>query len=135
MEIHNNYARGTGFFISPKLFITNFHILSTLLKYEENLNGIHLTQEGNPNTLSIKQVVAVSALYDLVLIETKETSQHYLTLSKTEVEADEDLFPAGYPAGIFTKMKKTGKISYKMILFFLFLLITLILMELVAVPF
>ena len=108
------------FFISPKLFVTNFHVLEGLLKNEGTLEEIRLSQEGNPNTLSIKQVLAVSALYDLALIETKETSQHYLTLSKTEAEADEDLFIASYLHGIFTRIKNTGKINYENDSFFLF---------------
>ena len=104
---------GTGFFISPKLFVTNFHILSYLSETTENLNEVHLTQEGNPNTLNIKKVVAVSALYDLVLIETQETSQNYLTLSESKVKADDDLFIIGYPEEILTRVKKTGKINYE----------------------
>ena len=31
-KIHNKLAEGTGFFIAPKLFVTNFHVLSALLK-------------------------------------------------------------------------------------------------------
>ena len=112
-KIHSNYAGATGFFIGPKLFVTNYHVLSGLLKNERTLEKIHLSQEGNPNTLNIKQVVSVSVLYDLALIETKETSQHYLTLSQTKAKTDEDLFITGYFGGILTRMKKTGRINHE----------------------
>ena len=119
-KIYNNESDGTGFFISPNRFVTNFHVLHGLLRDTENLNDIHLSQKGNPNTLSIKKVVAVSTLYDLVLIETKETFQHYLNLSQNKIKTDEDLFVIGYPAGIFKKMKKVGEINYENDHFFSF---------------
>ena len=112
-EIYNNFTQGTGFFIGPNLFVTNFHVLSSLLRGTGNLNGINLSQEGNPNILNIKQVVSVSALYDLAIIETKETSQHHLNLSENKIRADENLFSVGYPDRVFTRMKKTGKINYE----------------------
>ena len=34
-EIYNYYSSGTGFFIGPKLFVTNYHVLSGLLENEE----------------------------------------------------------------------------------------------------
>ena len=113
-EIHSFYTQGSGFFISPKLFVTNFHILlGLLLNNEEDLNEIRLAQKGNPNILNIKQVVSVSILYDLAIIEIKETSQHYLNLSETELKTDEDLFVIGYSSGVFLIEKNTGKISYE----------------------
>ena len=111
-EIHNFSFHGSGFFISSKLFVTNLHVLSSLLKHEENPDDIHLNQKGNSNTLTIKQVVSISAPYDLAIIEIKETSQHYLNLSETELlKTDEDLFAIGYPDGVFTRIKKTGRIN------------------------
>ena len=106
-------SRGTGFFISPNLFVTNFHILSTILENTKNLNEIYLSQKENSNTFHIEKIVSVSALYDLAIIETKETSQHYLNLSETELKTDEDLFIIGYPTRSFIIMKKTEKISYE----------------------
>ena len=121
-KIHNDPVSGTGFFISPKLFVTNFHVLEGLLKYELNFNNTILSQKENPNTLNIKQVIVVSALYDLAIIETKETSQHYLKLSETELlKTDEDLFAISYLlTENFTRVKKTGKINHEDDYFFSF---------------
>ena len=112
--------RGIGFFISPNLFVTNFHVLSLLLKNAKNLNSITLLQEGNPNILNVEKIVSVSALYDLAIIKIKESSQHYLKLSKTEAKVNEELFSVGYFNKLFTRMKKTGRISYKNDTFFSF---------------
>ena len=112
-KIYNKNSAGTGFFIGQKLFVTNYHVLYSLLKNEITLDEIHLSQEGNPNTLNIKQVISVSALDDLAIIEIKETSQHYLKLSQTNAKADDDLFITGYPDKVFTRMKKTGQINYE----------------------
>ena len=117
-KIHTNfrrvfYSKGTGFSIGPNLVVTNLHVLEGLLKTAEKLNKIHLTQEGNSDTLNIKQVVSISALYDLALIEINETSQHYLTLSESKVKPDDNLFLTGYPDGIFKRTKKTGNIDYE----------------------
>ena len=87
---------------------------------KKKLNEIHLTQEGNPKILNIKQIVSVSALYDLAIIETKETSQNYLKLSQTNAKADGDLFITGYPDEVFTRMKKTGRINHENDSFFSF---------------
>ena len=112
-RIYKNRAGGTGFFIAPKLFVTNFHVLSRLLKATENLDNIHLKPEGSYNILNIEKVVAVSILYDLAIIEIKETSQYYLKLSQSKVKADENLFITGYPSRNFTRMKKIGNIYYE----------------------
>ena len=120
-KIYNDNGSGTGFFIDSKLFVTNFHVLEGLLKYERNLNNTILSQKGNPNTLNIKQVIVVSALYDLAIIEIKETSQHYLNLSETELlKTDDDLFAAGYPFGNLIRIKKIGEINHENDHFFSF---------------
>ena len=112
-KIYNETINGSGFFIAPNLFVTNFHVLSGLLKHERNLNDIYLTQELNFNILTIKQVVSISALYDLAIIETKEASQHYLTLNESPLKTNEKNFITGYPSGYFTIMETIGRIDYE----------------------
>ena len=68
----------------------------------------------------MKQVLSISAVHDLALIETKETSQHYLKLSETKLKPDEDLSLIGYPDGIFTTIKITGRNNPKNDSFFSF---------------
>lgn len=103
---------GTGFFIGPRLFVTNFHVLSPMLE-NHTLKDIVLFQEGeNFALLGIKQVVALSALYDLVLIEVEKSVEHYLTMRASPPESEEDLFVLGYPEEFITEIKKTGRILF-----------------------
>ena len=110
-KIKNNVKIGTGFFISPNLFVTNLHVIETLFNIEGNLDNIYLIQKGNPNVLNIKQVVAISDVHDLAIIETKETSQNYL--NNKELTPNEKLLLIGYPKGIFKRLKITKRINFK----------------------
>ena len=112
-KIENQYGRGTGFFVGPNHFITNFHVISGMLEDEDTFNDIVLSQEGSDLFLGIKRVLAVSALYDLVLLETEESVTNYLSLRESHPEPGENLFLAAYPDGIFMRIKKTGDIFYE----------------------
>ena len=52
-ESYRSKGLGTGFFIGPNLFVTNFHILSNLLKTQNQT--IHLIREGNLNFFNMKK--------------------------------------------------------------------------------
>ena len=104
-KIENDLFTATGFFISPNLFTTNLHAIEE----EKNLNSFYLKQKGNPNFLNIKQIVAISAVYDLAIIEIEGTSQHYLKLSEAKLKPDENLSLVGYLDEIFTKIKNIGR--------------------------
>ena len=108
-EVKSSPVYGTGFFIGPRLFVTNFHIMSLILRGKD-IENITLSQKGNPDDLKINRVLRLSALYDLVLIETKSSVSHYLTLENSFPEAHENLFVLGYSGGIFKETKKTGNI-------------------------
>ena len=126
-------SQGTVFFIGPKLFVTNFHVLSSLLyprcrvtiqikgqtndseegcKKEDEIKNIILSQKDNQAILKVKQVHVLSALYDLALAETESSVNHYLSLGENLPEPEEELFILGYASGFFAELKTTGNISF-----------------------
>ena len=111
---------GTGFFIGPNHFITGFHVVFTMLNFQNHesenhgtINYIVLRQKENSSVLKVKKILAVSVLYDLVLLETEENVTNYLSLREHPPEASENLFSIGYPGGTFKKIRKTGNIVYE----------------------
>ena len=126
-RIYNPYTTGTGFFIGPNHFITNFHVINLLLNQSSSeemprdqgqedqnpIDRIILEQEGNPSSLRIKKVISVSALYDLALLETEESVTDYLSLREDPPEPGENLFSIAYPEGVFTKISKIGNSYYE----------------------
>ena len=109
-KISNSSLRGTAFAIAPNQMITNFHILSSLLENEGSLEDIVLTQSVSSSQLQIQRVLKVSALYDLVLFETKETVSDYLKLDDDLLDPEEELSIVGYPKDGLTTIQKTGNI-------------------------
>ena len=126
-KIHNFNISGTGFFIGPNHFITNFHVIDMILHQmpfgdisqndrsanKDSMSRIVLSQEGSTSVLRIKKILAISALYDLALLETEENVTDYLSLREHPLELSESLFLIAYPGGVFTKISKTGGIVYE----------------------
>ena len=108
--IYHPASSGTAFPIGPNLFVTNFHVLYSMLEEESSIKDIALHQKGAVSHLTIKRVVAMSALYDLVLFETEESVTNYLNISDIPVRPNEELLIPGYPQNNFKEMKKIGKI-------------------------
>ena len=105
-------SSGTGFFIGPNYFVTNLHVIFSLLGSTSS-STVTLSQEGNSSSLKVKRVLAISALYDLALLETEESITDYLSLRENLPNPDGNLFLLGYPGGIFKKIEKTGNIIYE----------------------
>ena len=101
-------SQGTGFFISPKLLLTNFHVIGSI----QNFKSVSLSQEGNSRELSFKKIIALSALHDLALIETEETVADYLELKNIFLDIKE-LYVLGYPKGVLTEIKNTGPARFE----------------------
>ena len=112
-KINSEMINGTGFFVGVNHFVTNFHVISSMLSDSRSLADIILLQEGNGSVLTIKKIIAVSSLHDLALLETKEGVTNYLHLRESLPEPSEDLFLVAYPGGVFTKIRKTGDIFYE----------------------
>ena len=110
-KISNNiHTYGTTFAISPRLIITNLHILESMLTNKNSIQDIVLYKNEVPSHLKIKRVVAVSALYDLALLEIEEDVTNYLSINENSIQSNEDLTVIGYPDFHFKKMKKIGKL-------------------------
>ena len=115
-------ASGTGFFIGENHFITNFHVISGMLNrlsfegmsQDQNIiDHIFLSQEGSSSILRVKGVLAISALYDLALLETEENVTNFLSLREDPPQPGESLFSMAYVDGIFTEIRKIGEIFYE----------------------
>ena len=107
---HSNYFMGTTFSIGPNLFVTNFHVLRSMLKDESSIKDITLQQKGHSSHLTIKRIIAVSAFYDLVLLETEQSVTSYLNITENPIYPKGELFMPGYPQGDFKEMKKIGEV-------------------------
>ena len=108
-KISNN-VYGTAFAIGPNQFITNFHVVAPFLKYNNSIKYVTLSQEGRDSKIQIKRVVALSALYDLALLETEENVTDYLSIVDSSVEQSEKLSVFGYPGGVLKNLKKIGSV-------------------------
>ena len=110
-KIQIDRVGGTGFFISPNLFVTNFHIVA----YRDffDLKRTSLSQETHSRVLGIKRVYALSALDDLAILETKESVTNWLDIADNTPKPYEKLFSIGYPGEHWAKVRKTGNISYQ----------------------
>ena len=107
-QIHTFISRGTAFAIGPNLFVTNFHILHSMLE-KVTLKSIVLDQKASSSRLKIKRIVAVSALYDLAFFEIEENVTSYLNITENPSRPNEELFILGYPNGELKEMKKHRK--------------------------
>ena len=84
---------GTGFFIAPDLFVTNFHVIDEV----ESLDDISLDHQDHPS-LSIRNIIAVSIFADLAILQTEEKSPVYLSEGKL-ASLDENLVIIGHVGG------------------------------------
>ncbi len=104
-------GRATGFFIDSKHFVTNLHVIANV--QDSDIKHIRLSQKDNPSVFWVNKVLAVSVLYDLAILETEESSSHYLSLRENPVETSENLFISGYPFGSFKRIGNTGNIHHE----------------------
>ena len=94
VEFSNNFiSNGTAFFIGPNQVVTNFHVIE-----EGNypIEDIYLTQ--GDKKLELSKVLYISAVDDLVILETKEGVSEYLSMSKEKPSGR--LYALGYPQGV-----------------------------------
>ncbi len=106
---------GTGFFISPKLFVTNFHVAEGSLELNK-LNFFVLEHVLNNKRLHVKRLVASSAFYDVAIFEIEEEVSNYLTfkdISKEDLsfKPKRDTLVIGYPGEGFCILK-TSRLGY-----------------------
>ena len=107
----NEQIQGTGFFLENHL-VTNFHVINAFLRSNDLDDIFLLSKEGALIPIKIKRVVALSALYDIALLETADIEKSYLSLRENPLDVTEDLFILAYPNGNFQQLEKQGKIQF-----------------------
>ena len=85
-------GRGTGFFIAPNRFVTNFHIVDTI----QDIAEVSFYFDNELSPIRAKKLLAVSYPYDLALLETEGESSVYLS-EGSKPQTTETVFTAGYP--------------------------------------
>ena len=100
-------SSGSGFFIAPRLLVTNFHVVEDFGYHFPE--GIDLIQNGEPGEMRIVRLIFVSAIEDVAVLETDRDAPFYLNLREKPLSANEDAFVLGYPSGrAFRFLRKTG---------------------------
>ena len=109
-EAHTSVA--TSFAIGPNRFVTNAHVVGDLL--DLGFGEMLLTQEGNPEPLTVERVLALSVTFDLAHLETREDVAHHLDLAGDVSRLHSDwLTVHGYPRGSSRVLEQTEKIAYE----------------------
>ncbi len=108
-KISNEYVSnlGTGFFISPTHFVTNFHVIDSNID-ESTLRNITLSQGKGSVKLSVKRILALSLFYDLVILETKKEVKNHLILGESILPHEKEIFTISY---LNDKLRKIEKIN------------------------
>ena len=109
--LSNSSKAGTGFFLSPRLLVTNFHVVDDLLE-SGDLSDITLSQNGKGGGIKIKRILQASAVRDIALLETDKDAPFYLSLRAKPLSENEDVFALGYPSAAFRIMKNTTSIEH-----------------------
>ena len=102
-QVHTPYGQETGFFVDKDRFVARLGALSHVIK-QNKLEHISLSQEGSTTSLKIRDVIAVSALYDLIMVETDKTSLSHLNLREQPPKLSEH-----FSAPVYLKTFKTIK--------------------------
>ncbi len=94
--IDDGYVNGTGFFIAPDLFVTNFHVINGI----KDIKDISLDRDDKPS-IKVKKLVSISVYADLAIFRTEQKSDIYLS------EGEKSLFhEGGFTIGYPRKMRK-----------------------------
>ena len=95
-------GHGSGFFIAPRLMITNFHVIDSANQHVAIISNKN--SEDSENGLLIKdmEVVAVSAVYDLALLRSDTAHDSFLEIRKSPLNSKSDsFFLLAYPDNDF----------------------------------
>ena len=113
INFNDHITFGSGFFISPHVFVTSFHNLFPLMEEQagfsfDELPQITLIQQQKEISEEIK-IISADAVRDLVLLEVKDESPHYLKTRTQPLMDYEKVFSLGYMP-ICIKIHSTGAI-------------------------
>jgi len=81
----------SGFFVNPNIFITNYHVAVEL-----DLGSAKIRTRDR-NVYKIRRILRQYKTLDLAIIETKNESEHYLTLYTGEVHENSIVYSIGNP--------------------------------------
>jgi serine protease Do len=90
----------SGFFISSRIFITNFHVADAIKPQSTKI------KKKNEEVFTIKKIIGKYSKYDLAIIETNEKSAEYLSLENPDkIKVGEKVFAIGNPGTAFDVYK------------------------------
>ena len=125
-DVETNYNRiylghGSGFFISPKLMVTNFHVIQDAIENTEIISNRD-SKELNKVIFNKMNVLKVSAIYDLAILESETTVENYLSIKKKPFSLFEKdkFFLLAYPDDrfIFTSIQYNSSQKNQQLLLF-----------------
>ena len=89
---------GTAFFIGPNQVVTNFHVITGYGESYKSRAIEDMYLEQGDTKIKFKQVLYVSAVEGLAILETEEEVSEFLNISKEYPSGG--LFALGYPLGV-----------------------------------
>ena len=98
-----------GFFIKPNFFITNLHVLKPYLSGASRSRWIKIQMKKNDHILNVKNVIRISLVHDLALVETTEAADSHLQLREDPWSSGEDVFIPNHSTE-YSKVEKIGDI-------------------------
>ena len=112
---------GTGFFVSESEFITNYHVIQSLLAMGglNDISSFQMRSDGSIKQTAawkIQKISALSVSLDLALLKVEGAAQiedfSPLAIRETPVTMEEDLFVPAFPDKRFYEMKKKGPLRW-----------------------
>ena len=102
-------SRARGFFIRPTLFVTSFHVVKHSFYKTSNSRWKQTQMKKEGQALTIKNIVRVSAIHDLALVETEEATDSHMKLRADSWNPTNAIFIPDYSNERRT-IEKTGDI-------------------------
>lgn len=97
-------GEGSGFFISPTLFVTNFHVIDSAV------DGVDITLQKDVFKYKTERrkarLINVSSIYDLALLEVDKPVDQYLNIRSYPINFKEEsrFYLVGYPVNRFVTL-------------------------------